>query len=196
MNTITKVALAMLIGSTATFTAGCDEVEDSSVEGRNGELAFIVDGVRHEADEAQDLREQTLHYFLDADAQAEGVIYAFSSRDDLEDFITEREPAILAQESDQLTFRAPLTFSKFYDWVDYDELFGKLKKGQSISNLAGHPDYNDNDISSVKCRANAYTYLWDLSGFGGSGFVCRNINIDDLDDYGWNARASSLEVTP
>jgi len=108
----------------------------------------------------------------------------------------EREPAIIAQEAEQLTFRAPLTFSKFYDWVDYDQLFGKLKKGQSISNLDAHPDYNNNDISSVKCRANAWTYLWDGFGFTGGALICRNINIENLSSEGWNAVASSLEVTP
>lgn len=178
------------------FAAGCDDPEDPSVEDRTVDVAVVVDGDRYEPEDMEQFDDQDLFYYLDADAQSEGVIYAFTAKDDVLAFMDEREPAIIAQEAEQLTFRAPLTYSKFYDWVDYDELFGKLKKGQSISNLDAHPDYNNNDISSVKCRANAYTYLWDGFGFTGDALICRNINIPELSAHGWNARASSLEVTP
>ncbi len=196
MNTITKPFLVALAAATMTLSIGCDNPEDPTVEDRTIDVDVVVDGVRYEPDQMEQFEGDALHYVLDAQAQADGVIYAFHSLDDRASFVTEREPAILAQESQELTFRAPLTFSKFYDWVDYDELFGKLKKGQSISSLANHPDYNDNDISSVKCRVGAYTYLYDFAAFGGGSLLCRAINVEDLGLYGWNARASSLEVTP
>lgn len=193
MKTPINLTFAVL---TAFAVAGCDAPESAELDERTVEISVIVDGERHALDNVEDLEDEPLHFFLDANAVEEGVIYAFTDLEDEADFIAEREAEILMQEDEQLTFRAPLTNSKFYDGDYYDFLFGKLSKGESIANLGTHPDYNNNDITSVKCRSGAYTHLYDLTGFGGASLTCRNINIPHLNAYGWNQRASSLEVTP
>lgn len=189
----TLVAIATLATLIAT---GCDQSEDSSTEERSARVDVVFEGVRYSAEEMDEFDGEALHYYVDGSSDAEGIMYAFASPEERDAFLTEREPVIAAYEADQLQFRAPLTNSKFYDLVNYGIHFGNLKKGESISNLSFHPDYNNNDISSVKCRVNAYTWLWDNTNFGGGSLYCRAINIPDLDVYGWDQRASSLEVTP
>ncbi|MCH9687271.1 MAG: hypothetical protein K0V04_37905 [Deltaproteobacteria bacterium] len=179
-----------------TLVMGCDDPEDTGVDDRAGAFDVILDGVRFQPEDMEQFEDQDLHYYIDAQAQSEEIIYAFSDIEDRNAFMVEREPAIEAYEADQLTFRAPLTYSKFYDFFDFDTKFGQLKKGQSISNLGSHPDYNNDDISSVKCRLNAWTFLWANTNFNGSSLTCRAINIDNLSDHSFNQIASSLEVTP
>ncbi|MEM9462842.1 MAG: hypothetical protein AAGF11_52360 [Myxococcota bacterium] len=193
MKTPTNLTFAVLA---ALAVSGCDAPESTELGDRTAEISVIVDGERYELEDMDELEGEPLHFFLDANAVEEGVIYAFSDSEEEAEFIAQREKDILMQEDEQLTFRAPLTNSKFYDLDYYDIMFGKLGKGDSIANLATHPDYNDNDITSVKCRSGAYTHLYEYAGFGAPSLTCRNVNIPHLNAYGWNQRASSLEVTP
>jgi len=193
MKTSINLTFAVLAACALT---GCDEPETSDLDERMVDVTPIVDGVAYEPEDMVDLAHEPLHFYLDADAVEEGVIYAFTDAADADAFIAEREPNIIAQEAEQLRFRAPLNNSKFYDLSYYNDFFGKLGKGDSIANLGSHPDYNDNDITSVRCRANANTFLYDGISFTGASFHCRNVNIQHLNAYGWDNRASSLEVTP
>lgn len=196
MKSIKSPALVAIATLATLIATGCDQSDDSTVEDRSARIDVVFEGVRYDAEEMDAFNGDGLHYYVDGSSEAEGIMYAFASPEERDAFLVEREPIVAAYEAEQLQFRAPLTNSKFYDYVDYGGLFGELKKGESIANLDFHPDYDDNDISSVKCRVNAYTWLWDDTGFGGGSLYCRAINLPNLTIYGWNQRASSLEVTP
>lgn len=169
------------------------------------EIPVVIDGVKRPAEAVREYNGRPLYFVVDEQAQREGVLYTFTSKEKFEAHITTHSLA-QANLSDG-------TIGLFHqNYNDYDTYFIEgpwyancvlpLPVGSSIVTLkglnrCGNGDWND-DISSVQATPNGGgSYLYTDAYYSGSVlYVAPGRDIPELRPYGFHNNVSSLRNEP
>ncbi len=203
---------ALVLGVISLSTAHAQEpreVDEESEKSQTVEVPVIVDGQKYSPSEfeATFIREDAvLYYIVDENTEAEGVLYAFTTKEGMVDYANSQgkelnldQRLIKAPEPDATdnrhSFRAknPSYQSQFYEHHKYNGYSFLLERGYYIPSLGS---WWSNRISSVKtAKYSSWTCLYDWPNLSGSG-ICfwKNKKVRKLSKYGWNDRAESVVV--
>lgn len=171
----------MIIALLGLVLAACSQAPVPETSNKTLTKQFIVDGVGYAPEEMYQF-EGALHYVANPDFHDYGILYAFTTRENAQTFMTED---LAKQALDPgLKVLAPLNNSKFYKDKDYKGEMLKVGRGQSYSDLRTVDDKNGSDfsnsISSMKCRTGVTTTVYDGTNFNGGSFNCQGTNLPEL----------------
>lgn len=158
-----------------------------------------IDGVKHKSEDIKKFDGKELYSVIDEHSEAEGVLYVFTSKQKFEAYLEENGHLNTASTGDMqlLHNNESDIHSYFYEDINYNDSSLRAPAGASYEDLRNVSNNSWNDrISSVKATPwGAGTYLYTNVDFDGSAlFIEARHDRADLRDYGWNDRASSINV--
>ncbi|HEX2225091.1 MAG TPA: hypothetical protein VHN15_12890, partial [Thermoanaerobaculia bacterium] len=154
------------------------------------DLPVVLNGVRTEPEEMRRHPGEDFHYVLDAAALQEGVVYAFTSPEQRDQFVRTRA---LAQGEDLTAVTLASTAGPTSTFWEHPNRLGGVKQySTSVFSLGAWSDV----ISSLETGTQSVR-LWEHEGFRGSSFtVPANVIVEDLGPFGWSDVASSIQFLP
>jgi hypothetical protein len=156
-------------------------------------VPVVVDGIQVSADALQRYAGQHLIFVLTPEAQAQGVVYAFTSRAAAQHNLAKQSTLGTAATSSSYTV---------YNWTNYGNdaiSFGELASVGNLGSIRRGPwpfslwqTWND-EIESIRNPTGRGIVLFMDTYFEyGEFIVAPGTNISDLSVYGWENVASSL----
>lgn len=170
--------------------------EEAAIVHQAPDYPVIVDGVRYEPDEISRFNGQVLRFVWDERAEKEGVIYAFTTVEGLEQYLREQWGWPSSQESTTSDGQIAGLWTNFYKhWWYGGAVFGSAP-GVGWPDLRVAPAGWNDRISSVQVATEASgATLYEHVNFGGAQFWMQSgSNYPVLWWHGWNDRASSVIV--
>jgi hypothetical protein len=217
---ISLVLLLGLIGATAVWAQGGGEGEASLIHPIPS-VPVIVDGVRYEPEEISRFNGILLRFVITSDSAREGRMYAFTSDEGLQGFLSEhgglpsdevREggmegvdyyvsesggpPPPPPEGSTIPNVQLASYWTKFFEHINYNgKQFGSAP-GVGWPDLRYTPPGWNDIISSLQVATDAsWATLYEHIYYDGNQlWVQSDLWLPDLRQYGWNDRASSVIV--
>lgn len=155
-------------------------------------VPIVVDGQYYEPEAITKYNGKALYFLVDSQAQKEGVLYAFTTIENLSAYMSETQGLPMAGGSISPNHTSDDPFSYFPEHSGYGGYWFALRVGYGVTNLG---DWNDRASSVLATPYGRWTALYEHSDFGGAQlWIPASHNIYDLRPYGWNDRASSFGV--
>lgn len=168
------------------------------------QVPVVIDGVRQAPEKIQQFDGQPLYFVLDKQAQQEGVVYVFTTRAKVREYLETQglmpEAGTTAVQPEHWDYNDPR--SLFYRDAKYGSNSMGVPAGYAYSDLTKvywggwiWQDWSD-EISSVRATPlSSATYLFEHENFGGSYFLIHTgDDISYLNVYGWDDKATSIAV--
>lgn len=154
------------------------------------DFTVILNGVRMEPAEMRRHPGEDFHYVLDAEAQQEGVVYAFTSSEQRDQFLRTRA---LARGEELTTVTLASTAGPTSTFWEHPNRLGGVKQySTSVFSLGSWSDV----ISSLETGTQSIR-LWEHEGFRGSSLtIPADVIVEDLRPFGWSDVASSIQFLP
>jgi hypothetical protein len=183
----------LLLGLTSQAHAASPSAPAPSRQHPTSRVPLIVDGMRVPPDALQRYAGQHLIFVLSPEAQAQGVLYAFTSRAAARNQLANQTSTALTATSTSYTVYNWTNFGN--DAISFDQLssvgnLGSIRRGPWPFSL--WQTWND-EIESIKNPTGRGIVLFMDRYFEyGEFIVAPGTNVSNLNEYGWGNVASSL----
>jgi hypothetical protein len=178
--TFVALLLLLLVGPTQGSSARPMQVRQPGTPS----VRVILNGLRSTPETIDRLAGQDLHYFLDAQALREGVVYVFTSPEARDYFVQTRRRARNIGANLKSTAGPTATF-----WQHANRAGASIQYSVNVLSLGAW-----NDIISSLETGTKDVRLWEHYNFGGSSMtVAADTIIEDLEPFGFNDRISSIQ---